>query len=42
MNKATPLLLLVAGLLLAWLAITGRLAVFLAALFTPNEVTVSG
>ncbi len=33
-----PAVLFILGLLLVWLGITGRLGVFMAALFTPTEV----
>lgn len=41
MGKFSPLLFFVGGLLLVWLGVTGRLGVFLAALFTPDKVEVS-
>lgn len=37
--QAAPLLFILAGLLLVWLGITGRLGVFLAAIFLPGQVT---
>lgn len=38
--NASPVLFILAGLLLIWLGITGRLGVFLAALFQPSSVNV--
>lgn len=37
-----PLVLILLGVLLIWLSATGRLAVFLAALFQPERVTANG
>lgn len=37
----TPLLLIIAGILLVWLGVTGRLGDFLAAVFTPNALVVN-
>jgi len=38
MKSATPLLFLLAGALLLYLGVTGKLGLFLAAIFTPEEV----
>lgn len=38
---AAPILFILVGVLLVWLGITGRLGVFLAALFTPDKVSVN-
>lgn len=38
MKSAAPLLFLLAGVLLLYLGVTGQLGLFLAAIFTPQEV----
>jgi hypothetical protein len=38
MKSAAPLLFVLAGILLLYLGVTGRLGLFLAAIFTPEEV----
>jgi hypothetical protein len=40
--KVSPLLFFLVGILLVWLGVTGRLGVFLAAIFTPERVNVNG
>lgn len=38
----TPLIFLVVGFLILYLGVTGRLGVFLAAIFIPGQVKVNG
>lgn len=42
MGKFSPLLFFLGGVLLVWLGVTGRLGLFLGALFTPDAVEVTG